>query len=71
MCDLNGFIENDDIAFMKIKNDKYDFDIYIDGGINAETIKDVDSADGVVSGSFICLSENFDEQIRKLKENRL
>lgn len=30
MCDLNGFIENDDIAFMKIKNDKYDFDTALD-----------------------------------------
>ena len=68
-----AFIKNTKDRLTELKNfkDKYDFDIYIDGGINAETIKDVDSADGVVSGSFICLSENYDEQIRKLKENRL
>ena len=46
----------------------YNFDIYIDGGINDFTIKDVATATGVVSGSFICLSDNFDEQIKKLKK---
>lgn len=42
------------------------FEIFVDGGINDETIKLIDGVDGVVSGSFICKSENFNEQINKL-----
>lgn len=64
------FLKNtkDRLKELKKYKDKYNFDIYVDGGINNETIKEVSLADGVVSGSFICLSEDFDEQIRKLKE---
>ena len=46
----------------------YNFEIFIDGGINSETIDKVLNADGVVSGSFICKSENYEESIRKLKK---
>lgn len=42
------------------------FEIFVDGGINNRTIKLLDGVDGVVSGSFICKSENFNEQINKL-----
>ncbi len=44
------------------------FEIYIDGGINESTIKKVSKADGVVSGSFICKSKDFEKQIEKLKK---
>ena len=47
--------------------EKYKFEIYIDGGINDTTIKEVILADGVVSGSFICQSDDYNEQIKKLK----
>ena len=47
--------------------EKYNFEIYIDGGINDTTIKEVTLADGVVSGSFICQSDDYNEQIKKLK----
>ena len=47
--------------------EKYKFEIYIDGGINDTTIKEVILADGVVSGSFICNSDDYNEQIKKLK----
>lgn len=47
--------------------EKYNFEIYIDGGINDTTIKEVILADGVVSGSFICNSDDYNEQIKKLK----
>lgn len=47
--------------------EKYNFEIYIDGGINDTTIKEVTLADGVVSGSFICNSDDYNEQIKKLK----
>lgn len=47
--------------------EKYGFLIYIDGGINDETVKKVSLADGVISGSFICKSNDFNKQINKLK----
>ena len=52
---------------LKKYQEKYNFDIYIDGGINADTIKFVSDADGVVSGSFVCNSDNFNKQISELK----
>ena len=47
--------------------EKYNFEIYIDGGINEETIKEVLKADGVVSGTFICQSDDYNKQINKLR----
>lgn len=47
---------------------RYDFLIYVDGGINDETVNFVSDADGVVSGSYICLADDFNLQINKLKE---
>ncbi len=44
------------------------FEIYIDGGINNETIKDVINADGVISGSYICMSKDFESRINSLKK---
>ena len=66
------FIENtkDKLAELKKYQEKYNFEIYIDGGINAETIKEVKGADGVVSGSFVCQNEDFDKQIALLKLSR-
>ena len=46
-----------------------DFEIYVDGGINDETIKEVLNADGVISGSFICMYKDFEKQIMKLKNS--
>lgn len=46
-----------------------DFEIYVDGGINDETIKEVLNADGVISGSFICMNKDFENQIMKLKNS--
>ena len=42
--------------------------IGIDGGINNETIKYLEDykIDIIVSGSFICMSDNYNEQIEKL-----
>ena len=50
---------------MELKGN-YHYIVSVDGGVNDETIKDIKS-DMVVSGSFICNSDNFDEQINKLK----
>ena len=40
--------------------------ISVDGGINDETVKLVNS-DMVVSGSYVCMSDNFEETIEKLR----
>lgn len=46
----------------------YPFQINVDGGINIETVSLVkDKTDIIVSGSYICESENFEHQIQTLK----
>lgn len=45
----------------------YNFLIYVDGGINNEVIKKLNGVDGVISGSYICLSKNFEKQIESLR----
>ena len=52
---------------LKIYQEKYHFEIFVDGGINNETINYVSTADGVVSGSYVCLSQNYEERIVYLK----
>ena len=47
---------------------KYNIEIYVDGGINDTTINEVLLADGVVSGSYVCQSDDFNEQIKKIKK---
>lgn len=44
--------------------------IEVDGGINIQTIDKVYLADAVVCGSFICMSDNYEERIQKLKNSR-
>lgn len=47
---------------------KYGFKIFIDGGINRDTIGLVKNlVDGVISGSFICKSDDFQEKINELR----
>ena len=48
-----------------------DFEIYVDGGINDETIKEVLNADGVISGSFICMNKDFENRINNLRNNAI
>ena len=57
----------DRLKELKKYQERYNFEIIIDGGINDETIKTVLDADLVVCGSFICNHENYEEQIQKLK----
>ena len=45
----------------------YEYIISIDGGINDETIDKVKNCDVVVSGSFVCMSDNYQDQINKLR----
>lgn len=51
---------------LKAIQKKYNYIINVDGGINDRTIKDINS-DMIVSGSFITMSDNYDENILKLK----
>lgn len=48
-------------------NEYYNYVIEVDGGINDETIKLCSNADIIVVGSFITDSNNYQEQIDKLK----
>ena len=43
------------------------FQIEMDGGINKDTIKQVADLDIVVSGSFVCKSDHYQERINELK----
>lgn len=54
----------DELISLKENNN---FEIYIDGGINDKTIVNVLRADGVISGAFICQSDNFENQLEKLR----
>ena len=53
------------VKILKELQSKYNYLISIDGGINDQTIKLVNT-DIVVSGSYICESNNYNEQINKL-----
>lgn len=55
---------------IKLKEDNnYNYIISVDGGINSESINELKdkNIDMVVSGSYICHSDNFDQQINNLK----
>ena len=52
---------------LKALQKKYNYIVNVDGGVNDDTIKLIKS-DMIVSGSFITTSNNFNEQIKKLKE---
>lgn len=66
-----AFLESTPERLEKLKQfkEKYGFLIYVDGGINDKTIKLVRDADGVVSGSYVCSSEDFTGRLRKLKKS--
>jgi len=49
------------------KENNYNYVISIDGGINDTNINKVKNVDFVISGSFICMSDNYQEQINKLR----
>ena len=49
------------------KERNYKYVISIDGGINDNTIDKVSDVDFVISGSFICMSDNYQSNINKLR----
>ena len=46
---------------------KSNFVIEADGGINNETVEDAKNCDIVVSGSYVCMADDYEEKILKLK----
>ena len=50
------------------EENNYNYTISIDGGINNETIDKVKDVDYVISGSYICMSDNYQEKINVLKK---
>lgn len=52
----------------KLRKEKdYNYLISIDGGINNETIEKVKDVDFAISGSFICMSDDYQEKINNLR----
>jgi len=49
------------------EENNYNYLISIDGGINNETIKKVKNVDFIISGSFICMSDDYQEKINELR----
>ena len=49
------------------EENELDFIISVDGGINDKTIDKVKDCDMVVSGSYVCKSDNYQESINKLR----
>lgn len=65
------YIDSEDkINKLKIlrEENNYNYLISIDGGINNETIEKVKNVDFVISGSFICMSDDYQEKINKLRK---
>lgn len=56
----------DVLNHLKIEKN-YNYVISIDGGINNETIDKVKDVDFAISGSYICMSDDYQERIDKLK----
>ena len=51
------------------KNKKLNYKISIDGGINKDTIDKVRNVDLVISGSYICMSDNYQDKIDSLRSH--
>lgn len=49
------------------EKNNYKYVISIDGGINDTTISKVKDVDFIISGSYICMSENYQDNINKLR----
>ena len=49
------------------KDDNYNYQISIDGGINNDTVNKTNGVDIIVSGSYICESDDYQEKVNELK----
>lgn len=66
-----NFIENIIPKIIKLKqlreDNNYNYLISVDGGINEETAKLVKDVDILSVGSYVCMNDNYQEQINKLR----
>ena len=53
------------------KTHNLQFTIAVDGGINDQTISAIKDVDLVISGSFICESDDYEQQITKLRQQKI
>ena len=62
-----ALLKLDELNDLKINNN---FLIALDGGINDQNIDDIynEKVDIIVSGSFVTMSDNYQEQLNKLKK---
>lgn len=65
---MDSIIYKIDVLNKLRKEKKYNYVISIDGGINDETVNKVKNVDFVISGSYICMSDNYQEKINDLKK---
>ena len=65
---MDSVIYKIDILNKLREENNYKYTISIDGGINNETIDKVNGVDYVISGSYICMSDNYQEKINSLKK---
>lgn len=65
---MDSVIYKIDILNRLRKENNYNYVISIDGGINNKTINKVKDVDFVISGSFICMSDDYQERINELKK---
>lgn len=65
---MDTLLTIDSLQVLKSQNN-YNYKLSVDGGINSETVKHLinKNIDYVVSGSYVCLSEDYDLQIDTLK----
>ena len=64
---MDSILYKIDILNRLRKENNYNYTISIDGGINNETIEKVKNVDYVISGSYICMSDNYQEKINTLR----
>lgn len=64
---MDSIIYKIDILNKLRKENNYKYLISIDGGINNETIGKVSGVDFVISGSFICMNNDYQKQIDMLR----
>lgn len=64
---MDSIVYKIDILDRLRKSKKYNYKISIDGGINEDTINKVRNVDFVISGSYICMNDNYQNMIDKLR----
>lgn len=64
---MDSIIYKIDILNKLRKENNYNYLISLDGGINNETIEKIKNVDFAISGSFICMSDDYQKQIDLLR----